>query len=282
MSITVNSRTVAEVRIQGVTLRPVVGAFELLFGLDIGINPQQDYPHRVSIIGAGVTLRTGGKVQPVGFARPESSFEIRQGPHPYRMTPALVLTLQPGQVTAIERLRDAGDVVFELLATGVGTAQNGDQDIQDQWRIDIARSDWLQKLRSAGARDILLLEIPLPLVDRPKEWVAITKELQRAEAYFRDGNHSGCVSSCRIVLDELGHQKFGKPDWSGPLLDRLGKDRTGMTGSEREAALWASARHYAHLAHHGPSDGGVSNYSRAEAQLVLTLVASLVGHAQSA
>jgi hypothetical protein len=206
MSITVNSRIIAEARIQGVTLRPVVGAYELLFGLDMAIHPQQEYPYRVSIIGAGVTLRTGGNAQPVGFARPESSFDIRQGPHPHRMTPALVLPLQPGQVAAAERLRDTGDVTFELLATGAGTAPNGDQHVQDQWRIDIPRSDWLQKLRSAGARDILLLEIPLPLVDRPKEWVTITKELQRAEGYFGDGNHSGCVASCRIVLDELGHR----------------------------------------------------------------------------
>jgi hypothetical protein len=282
MSITVNSSIVAEARIQGVVIRPVVGSYELHFVLDVVISPQQQYSHRVSIIGAGVTLMTGGNAQPVGFARPESSFEIRQGQYQSRMTQALIVPLQPGQVVAIERLRDCGDVAFELLVTGVGTTQNGDQHIQDRWRIDIPRSDWLQKLRNAKARDILLLEVPLPLVDRSKEWTAISKDLQGAEVCFRDGDHRGCVALCRVVLDELGHQKFGKQDWSGPLLDRLGKDRTGMTASEREAALWAAARHYAHLAHHGTSDGGVSHYSRAEAHLVLMLVASLVGHAQSA
>jgi hypothetical protein len=49
-----------------------------------------------------------------------------------------------------------------------------------------------------------------------------------------------------------------------------------MTGGEREAALWAAARHYAHLAHHGPSDGGVSQYSRAEAQLVLMSMITVI------
>jgi hypothetical protein len=283
MSITVNSRIVAEARIQGVTLRPVVGAYELLFALDITVNPQQDHARRVSIIGARVSLRTDHRgVQQMGFARPESSLLITQFVHAGRVTHGLVLPLQPGQLAAIEHARDAGDLTFELLAAGVGWEQNVEQAVQDDWRIQIPRSDWLQKLRSAGARDILLLEVPLPLVDRPKEWDAITKDIQRAEKHFRDGEYHACVSSCRIVLDELGRLKFGTGDWAGPLLDRLGDKRTGMTGGEREAAVWASVRHYAHLAHHGPSDGGVPHYSRAEAQLVLTLVASLVGFAQSA
>ena len=243
MSITVNSRIVAEARIQGVTLRSVVGAYELQLGLDLTINPQHEYSRRVSIIGASVTLRTNRSgPQPVGFARPESVFDIRQGPYPNRMTPVLVLPIQPGQLAAIERFRAAGDVTFELLVTGVGTDQNGDQPTQDQWRVEIPRSDWLQKLRSAGARNILLLEVPLPLVDQPKEWAAITNDLQRAEANFRDGDYRGCVSLCRTVLDEVGHQTFGKKDWAGPLLDRLADKRTDMTAAEREGALWAAAR----------------------------------------
>jgi hypothetical protein len=198
------------------------------------------------------------------------------------MTPMLVLPLQPGQLAAIEQSRNAGDITFELLVSGVGTDQSGDQPTQYQWRIDIPRSEWLQKLRSADARNILLLEVPLPLADQSKEWTAITNDLQRAEANFRDGDYRGCVSLCRNVLDEVGHQKFGNKEWARPLLDRLAKNRTEMTATEREGALWAVARHYAHLAHHSPSDGGVLNYSRAEAQLLLRMVASLIAHLQAA
>jgi hypothetical protein len=42
--------------------------------------------------------------------------------------------------------------------------------MQDEWRIQVPRSEWLAKLRSAGARDVLLLEIPLPLLDTSKRW----------------------------------------------------------------------------------------------------------------
>lgn len=283
MSIAVNTKIVAEARVQGVTLRPIVGAYELLFGLDLTVYPESGFSRGVSIIGARVGLSTDGSSEkPVGFARPESSFEIKQGPYPNRMTPILVLPIQPGQLAAIERLRNAGDVTFELRVSGVGSDQNGVHPVQGEWRVSVPRSDWLKKLREAGARDALLLEIPLLLLDNPKEWAEITKHLQQAEGYFRAGDHRACIASCRTVLEELGHYKFGKKEWAPPLLDRLARDRATMTAQEREAALWATVNHYAHPAHHGSASGGVDDYSRADAQLLLTMVASLVGHAGAA
>ncbi|HEV2160670.1 MAG TPA: hypothetical protein VGR52_00315 [Stellaceae bacterium] len=280
MSLTLNSQIVAETRIQGVTLRSVIGAYELLFGLDVTVLPQHVYARRISIIGAAIQLRGNRTAaQPLGFARPECVFEIRQGPYQNRMTPVLTLPMQCGQLAALERFRDGGDVTFELQVSGVGTDRNGDHSVHDQLLIDIARSDWLQKLRSAGARDVLLLEVPIPLVDRAKEWTSVANDLQRAETYFRDGDYRGCISQCRTALEEAGHQKFGAGDWAGSLLDRLANKRADMTAAEREAALWAAARHYAHLAHHSASDGGVSLYSRADAQLVLTMCASLIARA---
>ena len=103
--------------------------------------------------------------------------------------------------------------------------------------------------------------MPIPLLDRFK---AITRELQRAEKQFRDGHFNPCVASCRLVLDELGHLKFGPGDWAGPLGDRIAKNRGNMTGGEREAAAWAAVRHYAH---HGPSAGGRAELFAADAKV---------------
>jgi len=283
MNITVNGRVVAEASIQGATVRPVVGAYEFLFSLNIAMHPQGDYACRIFVVGALVSLRTDrAGVQRVGFAQPQAPIIIKQSTHLARITPALVLPLQPGQVAAIERSRETGDVVFELQMIGVDSDQNGEHLVQNDWRFQVPRSDWLQKLRDAGARDVLLLEVPLPLVDRPKEWETVSNAIQDAEKHFREGDYHACVSSCRIALDELGHLKFGSGDWAGPQLDQLGKNRNGMTASDRETALWAVVRHYTHLAHHGPSSGGVVHFSRATAQLLLTMVAALIANAQSA
>ena len=52
-----------------------------------------------------------------------------------------------------------------------------------------------------------------------------------------------------------------------------------MDKGQRESALCAAFRLYTHLAHHGPSEGGVPAYTRAEAQFVISLTAA--AHAQA-
>lgn len=282
MSLTIGSWIIADTRIQGVTLRSVLGGYELIFGLHLTVNPEREVAQRASIVGARVSVKASGSGnQPCGFARPEGPFEIRQHEFPSTMSPSLVLPIQPSQLAAIENLRGAGDLDFELMATGVGADQNGEQQIQDTWRVHVSRSDWIKKLREAKARDILLLEVPVPLKNRSKKWSAIANDLQRAEEHYRNGDYHACVGLCRTVMQELGHQKFKNKEWAGPLLGRLAKDRNGMEKGEREAALWAALRHYTHQAHHGPSEGGVPEYTRAEAQFVLTFTAAAVAHAQA-
>lgn len=285
MSLTVNSKGIAEARIQGLTLRPIVGAYELVFGLDIMVHPhaKEESPRQASVIGAQVTLKTDrGGSQRLGFARPESVVYIEQGPYPNnRVTPSLVMTLQPGQLAAIEQLRDRGDLSFTLAPTGIGADRNIRHELREEWHFPMPHSEWLKHLRTAGARNILLLEVPLPLVVDPSPWREIGKSLQEAEISFRNGDYRGSIASCRTALDELAHQRFGQKDWTGPLLERLAKDRTSMTADERESALWAAVRHYTNLAHHGTSDGGHRHFSRADALLALRMTLSLVARGQT-
>ncbi len=77
----------------------------------------------------------------LGFARPEGPFEIRQYPNQTGMTPALVLTLQPGQLAAIEDLRGTGDLDIELLAAGISPDPSDYHQVQDNWRVHMPRSE---------------------------------------------------------------------------------------------------------------------------------------------
>lgn len=279
MSLTVGTLIISETRIQAVALRPVLGAYELIFALNMTIHPAADMPMRAAIAGARVSVKAdSGNSRDLGFARPEQPIEIRQHEFPSGMTPALVLTLQPNQLAALETLRGTSNLDFELLAFGTGVDANGEQQVQDKWRVHIPRSDWIKKLGDAGARNILLLEVPLPIGTSSQEWQGIVEILRRAEEQFRAGDYHACVASCRTVIQEVGYFRFRDKDWAAPLIKRLAADRNGMTKDEREAAMWGSLRHYTHQAHHGDSEGGIGHYSRADAQLVLTLTASFVAH----
>ena len=53
-----------------------------------------------------------------------------------------------------------------------------------------------------------------------------------------------------------------------------------MTKPQREEAVYAALRHYAHLAHHAVGDSGETSYTRAEAEIVLSTTVAAVRLAQ--
>ena len=258
MVLTVDSWNIADARIQGIALHPLVGAYELRFGLMINVSAVADGEDRRAVIdGARVQVATGGgRHDELGFARADRRLEIVTRPHPDRMTPTLSLALQPGQLGAIEDLRGTGDFRFELEVTGTGASRAGVVPVHDVLRCEVPRSEWIEKLRAARARDILLLEVPVPFPERSDRWAKIAEEVARAESRFRDGDYHACVAACRMVVEELGHRMFARTDWAGPSLDRFQSKRREMSKGEREAAILAALHHYTHQSHHGESAGG--------------------------
>ncbi|MYF93517.1 MAG: hypothetical protein F4184_16015 [Gemmatimonadetes bacterium] len=278
MGLNVRGRNVADIDIQGVTLHPIVGSYELIFLLRLDIFPDEN-GSRATIIGAQVSVagRDGEPETKLGFARPEEPFEIITRNHKSGGTPSLHLYLQPTQLASLEELRDSGDLTFRLLLTGTGWDEKQSHRVDDEIRYPVSQSDWIKKLRDAGARNTLLLEVPLPLEGDSEEWEDVATDLRRAEEQYRNGDYVSCIGSCRKVMEELGNRSYPEERWPVKALKRFGADdRDDMTKSEREVALWAAIRHYTHPAHHSVSEGGEAEYARTEAQFILILTAGTV------
>ena len=283
MGIVVASRQLAEASVQAVTLHSTVGGYELVFGLRLTVAVDADAHRRASIIGARVSVSSSaGEPQALGFARPGQPFEIVCKPYISSTSHTLHLYLQPVELAALETLRGTDELSFELLAQGTGFDGEVEALFQDRWHWREPRSDWIARLGTVGARNVLLLEIPLALTEGDDEPAAFRQELVKAEDRFRNGDYHGCIAACRIVIEEVGRRTHGPSGWSTAALEQVGRgDRRGMTKPEREAAIWAVLEHYAHLAHHGPAKGGSTGYTRADAQLLLSLVGAVVAHAES-
>ena len=189
--------------------------------------------------------------------------------------------LQAGQLAALETLRGTGDLNFEFQASGTGTDKNGEQRVQGDWHIRVPRSDWLEQLRNAGARMVLLLEVPLPLANASDDWQNFATALRHAEELYRHGDCRGCIAECRTAIEELGLRRYGDDKWARKSFDHLASNRRGMSKGDREMALCTVLQHYAHQAHHGPGKGGVPAYTRAEAQFVLSMTAAAAVNAQA-
>lgn len=126
----------------------------------------------------------------------------------------------------------------------------------------------------------MLLEVPIPIDGAAKERRAIASSLQLAEEQYRSGNYLSCVGSCRTAIEELWTYRYQCRQW-GSTLEPLASHATRLEvdKQEREAAVYAVLRHYTNQAHHGPAEGGVSEYTQAEAHLVLSLTAAAATHA---
>lgn len=284
MSLTIDGRILADVDAQGVNLRPVLGAYELVFALYLRVAADpEDKIRRASIHGARVKVGSGSELKDLGFARPEGPFEIRTHPHQSNQGASLALAVQPSQIAALEALRDAGDLSFELQVLGMGAqAVCETLPIHDTLRVYVAQSDWIGTLRSAGARDHLLLEVPIPLEAPSEQWRHAIESFRQAEQHYRHGDYHACVNACRTVIQELGALRFDNEEWSNAKLGLFEPSRRNdLDKAERESGVWAAIRHYTHLSHHGESEGGAYNYSRDEAQLILTLAAAFARHVQA-
>ena len=165
-------------------------------------------------------------------------------------------------------------MTFELHGVGRGQdSEQRDSRVDESWHLTVSRSDWIERLSRSGARDILLVEVPLPF--RREDGRSSAAALREAEKRYGYGDYRGCVQACRDAVQELGEEKYGTKSWSDDALKQLGNGPRGMDKEERQRAFWAAVRHYTHLAHHSEGEGGERNYSRAEAQMMLVVRATI-------
>ena len=150
MTLTVGSRRIADGQVQGVGLQPVVGAYELVFGLYLSVSTGKDGLPCASVLGARVVARPSkGEPHPLGFARPEQPFKLVCQDFDGTATPTLHLCLQPSQIAALEALRDAGDLTFELSFAGTAADHHGEQHLLGDCRVRVPRSECVFQAKAA-------------------------------------------------------------------------------------------------------------------------------------
>lgn len=262
IGLSVNSQVVANALVSRAHIRPLLGAYELEFPVDVTPTPLRDRPWWLCPQSMRVKVR-GTVDRELGVARPDRPETIHQNSGAYPRTVWLRLSLQPHQLAALEDERDGHDLNFTLTLVGEG-GDGGDirEGFQADLRLEVPRSRWIEQLRAAGVLDIILLEIPMPVGPLSGTQMAAAKHLRQAQSHFVGGNYGDCVGACRLVLDQLGVT-------ANPLA-LFGSGQRAMTKADRGQAMLAAVRHFAHPAHHI----GTDTFTRSEAKLVLQITAA--------
>src|SRR5258705_5411928 len=117
MSLTVNSNIIANVAVQGLRLRALLGAFELSLVLGGSVNPARDTARWLVIHSARVTMKWSNGIQSeIGLLVPDRPVDIRQQAFPMQLQAMhFNLLMLSQQFAALEDQRDGQDVDFEAV-----------------------------------------------------------------------------------------------------------------------------------------------------------------------
>jgi hypothetical protein len=149
-----------------------------------------------------------------------------------------------------------------------------DTPIQEEFHHRVPKSEWVKQLHQAGAINIQLLEVPVPIAGLTENQRRASDLLQAAQVHFAEGNYKSCIGDCREILEMISKSELA-------ILKLLSTDQNkGMTKGQREAAIFAVIRHYTHLAHHGAGVGEEA-FSRSDAKFLLHLVTVCLGFAST-
>ena len=279
MQLTVNNRQVFELQLEQVTLRQLVGSYELLLRLHGTVSTAQESAYWMVIYSAQVRLSSiGGSIRDLGVMRPDRPVRIQQGPYSNPATVELKTVLQPHQIDEIESIRNASDLLFQIAVLGEGgdgSPSGAISPVYGDFAKQVPQSDWVSQLRQASALDVLLLEVPMPVADVPPKFKKIADHLKRAQKLFVDGSYPECIGHCRTVMDAINSSSSAEKRTEA--LKKLNEQvtRKAMTKSERLDAISGAVRHYTHLAHHADTEESQQQFTRGEAKLILALSASL-------
>jgi len=275
MSFTVDSVQMAEVVHKTVSLQKILGAFELRLGFDVTVMRHGQQSRWANILGARIGLGRTTADTDLGVALCAQPKFITQTNPGRRESFELRLALSPLQLNALEEARNGGDLDFELsfmFEAGNEPGSRNDANQPNKLHARISRSDWIERLNSSGATNILLLEVPLPIKVGAGETDDMGRSMRRAREHFMSARYDDCVGECRKVLEDLPN--VSRKD----VVELLKTDRSGMSKEELDQSILFTMRNYCNPPHHSGARGGSLDYLRADAKLILLMTASYIEH----
>lgn len=277
MTVSYESRSVGAVRAMEVTGYAGIGMSQLRFSLEWSLNPRRDETFTVFGTSAWVSAMPEGEPNALmlGHAAPEIAWsdDCKEGyqvarPVPYR------LTLPSPQLLALEQLRHGRELVFLLDVQGHVDGPRGVRSFESAVSVRVNVSDWVRVLKQAGAAEILLVGVNLPVRGAKADFHSAIELVRKAHEHLILGQYTVAVAECRRAIETLWKVANLTED-ARAARKRLATrpEQEAMTLLDRELALGEAVRNYCHVAHH---DSEPEIFGRTHAALVVGTTAGLV------
>jgi len=212
----------------------------------------------------------------LGIAWPESAWVLCTSSFSNNAAILFDLDLSSEQLALIEKLREGGDLVFNLhflceVSSGDDITR-GDDDV----RFHVNQSSWITCMKQFGQDRIVLLEVDLP--PEVGDLRTAASLLKRAREELDAGNYDGVVQQCRRAIESVQKALNLKSAINTAVQTFATGERRKMTKNARALLVNEVALHYAHPANHVDEDGKAFDYGRRDAAFMLALASAVVAN----
>lgn len=190
--------------------------------------------------------------------------------HPYPNSGeqlAFEMVLTKEQINALEEYRQDNDLKlnFGLRAlTLSGSVPTSSYDISD---VIIQREQWLQALNSAGFRQTILFEVPLPSVSDD-----FTNLYSKAQCFIETGHYKESVIQCRHIIEKIEAIREDKAQSSEANKKAHNRqERQSMNSIERLLSIREQLKNVCQLGAHGDE-----SFTRSQAKSILAMTMALL------
>lgn len=279
LSLTYNSRIIADTQVQGVTGLRGIGCYQLRFCVDFNL-PNWG-PHDETIVLSGLRAEIAVGANPtefklLGHAMPETPLSLQTKACPQRQPMLFLLDLSEQQLFGLESVRNGGDLYFRVTISGEARGSKDGQWAREELRHEVTLSNWSRVLRDLGYADLLVIGVELPKAELGHRLRAAVELVRQAHRDLIAGRYDSVIARCRQALESI-RSVLGQKESIEGALDKFCKGpRKTMTKHERELLVGEAARHYAHLAHHVDQAGEQQWYSRGDANFLLAITAAMI------
>lgn len=221
----------------------------------------------VSIFDISLSLSLADPVRPLLIAVPSSTQVVQCHNFPNNSEQIhFECVLTKGQVNAIEDYRLEGDLKLNVGLRALTTSGDGLLTSFDVVDVVIPREHWLNALKSAGFRQTLLFEVPLPSVAEE-----LTGIMSKAQEFIETGHYKDAVMQCRHIIEQIEKIRDDKKQSSAANAKAHSKERQDMSSIERLLSLREQLKNVCQLGAHGSE-----YFTRSQAKAVLAMTIALL------
>lgn len=264
ISIRNNSSYIIEFDQLIVSGRKAAGGYAFSFTLR-GSRPACSAP--VSIFDISLSLSLSDPVRPLLTAVPSSTQVVQC--HSFANNSEQIhfeCVLTKGHVNAIEDYRLEGDLKLNVGLRALTTSSDGLLTSFDVADVVVPREHWLNALKSAGFRQTLLFEVPLPAVSEE-----LSGLMGKAQEFIKTGHYKDAVMQCRHIIEQIEKVRDDKNQSSAANTKAHSKERQDMSSIERLLSVREQLKNVCQLGAHGNEF-----FTRSQAKTVLAMTVALL------